>query len=129
MPYSNDLRQRVITCYQNGEGSYSKLSKRFQVHFQTVRNWVVAAQTENRLTPKPHQSGNCSPLQAEHRDFLLSLYAEQCDLTHREVCQKLKEEYGMKISISSFSYALKRLKIPRKKKPVLIPKNMKSPLD
>ena len=46
MPYSQDLRLRVIKAYENQEGSYITLSSRFQVHWQTVRNWVKAVQEE-----------------------------------------------------------------------------------
>ena len=115
MSYSYDLRVRVVEAYKNQEGSYRKLADRFKVHYHTVRLWIFIEKEENRLKPN-HKSGNTSPLQMEHRDYLEQLYGEKCDLTHREVCEKLKTEFGMDLSESSLSYGLKRLGITRKKK-------------
>ena len=118
MPYSQDLRLRVIAAYQNQEGSYSTLGTRFQVHWHTVRNWIKAVEEEERFTPKAHQSGNRSPLQEEHREYLEALYAANCDLSHQEVCDHLQKNLQIHMSVSSLSSALKRLQITRKKNTV-----------
>ena len=118
MPYSQDLRLRVIKAYENQEGSYITLSSRFEVHWQTVRNWVKAVQEEQRFTPKAHQSGNRSPLQEKHREYLEALYSDHCDLTHEEVCQHLEHDLQIHMSVSSLSRALQRLNITRKKNSV-----------
>ena len=53
LPYSADLRQRVLLADEHGEGNAAVLAARFRVAVTTVRNWVRAAVTEGRRVAKP----------------------------------------------------------------------------
>jgi hypothetical protein len=42
LPYSADLRERVLVAYEHGEGTAAALARRFRVALNTVKNWVRA---------------------------------------------------------------------------------------
>jgi transposase-like protein len=44
LPYSADLRERVLVAYEHGEGTAAALARRFRVALNTVKNWVRAAE-------------------------------------------------------------------------------------
>ena len=53
LPYSADLRERVLVAYERGEGTAAALARRFLVALDTVKNWVRAAESEGRRVAKP----------------------------------------------------------------------------
>lgn len=53
MPYSADLRERVLLAHEHGEGHAVALAARFRAAVNTVKNWVRAAETEGRRVAKP----------------------------------------------------------------------------
>jgi transposase-like protein len=57
LPYSVDLRERVLLAHEHGEGNAAALAARFGVAVNTVKNWVRAAATEGRRVAKPRGRG------------------------------------------------------------------------
>ena len=53
LPYSADLRERVLLAYEHSEGTAAALARRFRVALNTVKNWVRAAESEGRRVAKP----------------------------------------------------------------------------
>jgi transposase-like protein len=52
LPYSTDLRERVLLAYEHGEGTAAALARRFRVALNTVKNWVRALEREGRRSGK-----------------------------------------------------------------------------
>lgn len=57
-PYSIDLHQKIVTSYQNKEGSIRQLAKRFQVSPDCVRRLLKRFDTEGTIEPKCYSGGN-----------------------------------------------------------------------
>ena len=114
-PSSFDLRQRILSCYEKGQGTISQLAERFQVSQFFISQLLKRYREEKTLSPRPHPSGNRSPIQEIHRPFFEAELKENPDLTLVELCQKFGEHFGVTPSESAMSRALKRLKISRKK--------------
>jgi transposase len=68
LPYSTDLRERVLVAHEHGEGTAAALARRFRVALNTVKNWVRTAESEGRRMAKPLGHGPEPRLGAAERD-------------------------------------------------------------
>jgi transposase len=75
LPYSADLRERVLLAHEHGEGNAATLARRFRVAVNTVKNWVRAAVTEGRRVAKPMHHGPAPRLGTAEREILCRLVA------------------------------------------------------
>ena len=53
MNYSEDLRKRVVKFVIEGNNSRRKTSKVFDIHYNTVKEWVKIFKETGELSPKP----------------------------------------------------------------------------
>ncbi|EDZ65368.1 hypothetical protein NOC27_2048 [Nitrosococcus oceani AFC27] len=51
-PYSKDLRQKLITCHEQGELSEEVVAKRFLVSQRTFKRWWKHYQGSERMVPE-----------------------------------------------------------------------------
>ena len=72
-PYSNDLREKIITAYQNGEGSLRRLAKRFSVGLNFVWLLVERFRKTGQVEPKPHGGGPKRTITGNQADTLRQL--------------------------------------------------------
>ncbi len=114
--YSLDLRKKVLTAWQNKEGSQKHLAKRFDVSLSFVRDLLRLYRETNDITPKPQGGDRRSKLKSKEQELLQTMVAQQNDIYLREIQATLQQNQGIKVSISSLSRTLKRLKLGRKKK-------------
>ena len=56
-PYSTDLRERVLTAYEAGEGGQAEVAGRYRIGERTLPGWPKAAREEGRRAPKPRARG------------------------------------------------------------------------
>jgi transposase len=75
LPYSADLRERVLVAHEQGEGTAAALARRFCLALNTVKNWVRAAASEGRRVAKPLGRGPAPRLGAAEREVLRQLVA------------------------------------------------------
>ena len=116
MPYSNDLRHKVITAYQNGEGSMRDLAERFDVSLGFIRDlWKHYHQTGS-VRPKPHGGGRRSSFTNERLEQLKALVIEDNDATLEQLAERMRNRFGLECSKSSVDRALVRLGMTRKKR-------------
>jgi transposase len=87
-PYSVDLRERVVAAVEAG-ATRQAAGDRFGVSDSSAIRWVQRWRSSGELAAKRRGGGN-SPLEA-HAAILLSLVAEQPDLTLDEWCVALRE--------------------------------------
>ena len=99
-PYSLDLRQKVVDAYSNGEGSFRGLAKRFKVSLSFIQRLLKRYREEGTIAPKT-LGGGLTP-QLEPHTEQIHLLLEQCnDLTLEQLAQKLAQETGVKVSLST----------------------------
>ena len=110
--YSQDLRQRILETVQRGEGSLRQIACRFLVSLSFVTRLLRLHRNTGSLQPKPHGGGNPAVLGPEDLERLRELVQKQPDATLEELQQRL----GVSCSLMTISRALRKLKLPRKKK-------------
>lgn len=115
--HSLDLRQRILSAWQNKENSQRGLAKRFKVSLSFIRDFLRRYRQTNKITPKSRGGDHRSKIKGEDEELLKAIVADQNDIYLREIQEKLKQEKGIEISVSNISRKLKRLKLGRKKKP------------
>lgn len=108
---STDLRQRVITAYQDKQGTQVQLAERFCVSFQWVRKILRLNRLTGSVEPKPHGGGRTRVIDQEAGERLRQAVAANNDATLAE----LAEAAGVRASPSMVHRALKDLGITRKK--------------
>jgi len=112
-PYSLDLRERVVSAIEKGEGSYRKVAQRFCVSKNCVERWVTQKRTQGHVVPR-QQGGSVSSVM-EHQDQLLAIFEQQTDATLAEYCELLFDKTGLGVSQSTMCRTFQRLDLPRKK--------------
>ena len=113
-PYSTDLRERVLTAYEAGEGSQARVAERYRIGERTLSGWLKAAREEGRRAPKPRARGPAPP--GGEGAALAALVAEQHDATLTEYADRLAGRTGVRRSPAAVCRALKGLGLVRKKR-------------
>lgn len=115
-PHSQDLRQRIVDLYERGEGSIRALAERFQVSPDSVFHLLKRYRQTGSVAPAAHAGGSQATLRAEHHEVLRELVAADNDATLPQLAQRLEERTQLKVSASTISRTLSKLKITRKKR-------------
>lgn len=115
-PHSADLPQRIVTLYEQGEGSIRQLAKRFQVSQESVRLLIKQYRVTGSIAPKPYTGGPQPTLQATEHEVLRELVEADNDATLAQLAERLAARTGPHVSGSTISRTLSKLGITRKKK-------------
>jgi transposase len=110
--YSQDLRKRILDTVQRGEGSVRQIARRFLVSVSFVTRLLQLHRSTDSLEPRPHGGGNPPTLGPGDLEQLRKLIRQQPDATLEELRQRL----GVSCSLMTISRALRKLRLPRKKK-------------
>lgn len=86
--YSTDIRKRVIARVEGG-GSRREAAEDFELSPSTAVNWVRRFRETGECAARP-RGGSTSPLE-EHADTLLTMVAEQPDLTLDEALVAMRK--------------------------------------
>ncbi len=113
--YSLDLRQKIVDCYENKEGSIRQLAKRFKVSPDCVRRLLKRFSEEGTIEPKSYSGGNPALLESSHLEVLTTLVEEDNDATLPQLAQRLEAQTNLKVSTSTISRGIKKLNLTRKK--------------
>ncbi len=111
-PYSQDLRQRILETVERGEGSLRQIARRFLVSLSFVTRLLQLHRSTGSLQPRPHGGGNPAKLGPQDLERLRELVRQQPDATLEELRQSL----GASCSTMTIARALRKLRLPRKKK-------------
>lgn len=113
VPYSSDLRRRVLHACAMVEGTRAEIARRFAVSERIVYLWLAQERTEGRTAPKPHAGGVASRFDAA---LVRTLHAEQPDVLLAECAARYRARTGVAISVSSVERLVQQLDLRRKKK-------------
>jgi transposase len=117
LPYSADLRERVLMAWEQGEGTAAELATRFRVSKATVNNWRRAWRADGRRHAKTLGRGPAPRLDAGAREVLRELVTADKDATLAEYRDQLYERTGIRVSPAVLCLTLQRMALPRKKRP------------
>jgi transposase len=115
-PYSNDLREKIVRAYENGEGSQRTLARLFSVSEYFIRTLLKRWHESGCVAPKPQGGGRRPNLDQTARDHIRHLVASDPDATVAELCEQAKADCGQTSSSSAMCRLLQKLQLPRKKR-------------
>jgi transposase len=114
-PYSVDLRQRAVTAYERGEGSYVEIARRYDVCADSLRDWCRRYRAGS-LAPLPHSGGDRSILTDEDRDHIVKMALDRNDATLAELGDDLAAQRGVRVTEKTICVVLKERDVTRKKR-------------
>lgn len=115
-PYPPALRERVVTAYENGEGSYAELARRFDVGEATVDRWLARKRTSGGVEPLP-MGGARHPrkITEEGKAFIVQALTDVPDSTIPELVQAFEEVFGVRVGRETVRVAVGELGYTKKK--------------
>ena len=105
--YALALRERGVTAYERGEGSYAQLAALFDGDNRSLKRWVARWRDTQSVAPQPRGGGWPCPIDVT---VLLAVVRDRPDATVTELCW----EYNRRVprprptARSSFHRALRR---------------------
>lgn len=115
-PYSLDLRQRVVTAVEDGEGTIAEVAAMFRVGQTFVKKMLRLWRERGDLAPHPHGGGATAALTPPQLRALQKQVAQEPDATLAELRHFLEETEQVGVSEATVCRALQRLNLPRKKR-------------
>src|SRR5436853_4696724 len=112
--YSEDLRDRIVQAVDAGMNK-SETARLFGVSLNSVKRFVKLKQATGQLSPKP-RVGKKASISGDKVENLREQIKQTPDATLAERAEQWEQTQGVKLSRSTFSRTLKRLKITYKKK-------------
>ncbi len=113
--YSLDLRQKIVDAYNNKEGSYRQLAKRFRVSLSFVQTLLKRYRETGKLEPKPHAGGQSPKLSPEQSALIPKLVAEDNAATLEQLCERLEQRTGIKVSRATMGRLVQGFDLSRRK--------------
>jgi transposase len=114
--YSLDLRERIVTAWQRGEGSQAAVAARFGVSERCVRDLVRRQRESGSVAAKPHGGGTVGLATPAKLAALETQVAAHNDLTIAEHRERLVAA-GYQQSAATVGRWLLALRLTRKKRP------------
>jgi transposase len=114
--YSLDLRKKVLSAWENKEGTQRELAERFKVSLSFIRDFLRHYRETGETKAKPQGGDRRSKIKGKDQELLKKIVVEQSDIYLREIQESLEQKTGINVSISSLCRTLKRLELGRKKK-------------
>jgi transposase len=106
-PYDVALRERAVTMYESGVGSYAEVSDAIGIAIRTLERWVARERATGDVSPLPKRGGWRSPVDLP---TLYGVVQTRADAT----CEELRRMYnravgrGQHVSRSAIARALRR---------------------
>jgi len=113
--YSLDLRQRVVSAYENGVETIPEVAGRFQVSESFIKKLLARKRATGEIAPIGHRGGQRRRLSDKHRKWLLKTVLAEPDITLSSLQDRLLSEKSISVSVPTLSRELKGLNLRRKK--------------
>ena len=113
-PYSQDLRQRVMTVVTAGQQSLSEIAQVFGISESTVDKWCQRQRNTGSVAARPFAGGRRRVLR-DCSAVIRTAVKKQPDVSLAELCEQVQTIHGVHTSPSMMCRELQRLKLPLKK--------------
>lgn len=113
--YSPDLCAKITRAYDEGEGSQRQLARQFRVSLAFIQKMRRRQRATGDPAATRHTGGRRPLLSDEALALVAHLIREQNDLTLSELCERVFEERGVRVSVPTMYRTVRRLKLPHKK--------------
>jgi transposase len=113
--YSTDLRQKIVQAYTRRLGSQRALAEMFGVSMSFVEKLLRRHRSTGDVAPKPHAGGQKRRLESAAETVIREAVRATPDITLEELCARVADTPGIRVSVPTMCRALQRLGLPRKK--------------
>jgi transposase len=113
--YSLDLRQRVVSAYENGVETILEVAERFSVSPSFIKKLLARKRSTGGIAPVGHRGGQKKRLSDKDSKWLLKTVLAEPDMTLADLQERMKKEKGVSVSVPTLSRELRRLNLRRKK--------------
>jgi transposase len=113
--YSIDLRQKILSAWERRLASQRALADLFGVSVSCIEKLLRRYRTTGDIAPKPHAGGPRPRLDTTAATLIRRLMHDHADLTLEELCTRVADERGVRVSVATMCRVLQRLGLPRKK--------------
>ena len=113
--YSLDLRQRVVSAYENGVETILEVAERFEVSPSFIKKLLARKRSTGSIAPVGHRGGQQKRLSDGHRKWLLKTVLAEPDMILADLQERLEKEQNVSVSVPTLSRQLRRLNLRRKK--------------
>ena len=108
---SLDLRERILACYDNSEGTREQVASRYRVSLGMVKKLLQQRRRTGDIAARHRYSGRKAMILESHRQEMSSLLKSKPDLSLKE----LRRALGLKCSLPAIHYSLIALGLTYKK--------------
>ncbi len=113
--YSEDLRAKIIEVYEREAPSQRELARRFDVSLNFIVTLLRLYRTTGSLSPRPHPGCPPKKLTPKVLEHLEAELEKTPDATLAELRDRIDEQLGIHLGISTVHKALVKLGYRRKK--------------
>ena len=108
---SLDLRQRILSTYDEGRSTREKVSERYRVSLGMVKKLLAQRKRTGDIGSRYRYSGRKPYFTASHRTQLGNLIQKQPDMT----LEQMREKLSLSCTIPAIYYVLKDMGLSYKK--------------
>jgi transposase len=122
--YSTDLRQKIVQAYTRRLGSPRTLAALFGVSVSCVEKLLRRHRSTGAVAPQPHAGGRQRRLGAVTEAMMREAVRATPEITLEDLCVRVADTQGLRVSVPTMCRALQRLGLPRNKSrsmPVHVP--------
>lgn len=95
--YSIDLRQKILSAWQNKEGTQRELAKRFKASLSFLRDFLRRYRETGQIAARTQGGERRSKLKGKEEELLKIIVTEQSDICLREIQEEIKERKGIEV--------------------------------
>ena len=115
VPYSVDLRWRILWLHLYDELSYKSIACRLSVSLSTVCRIVKLYNRTDHVLPQPQQCEPCRLLGSREEDILMECLSEDPGIYLNELQYKLYQRAAVLVSLPTICNTIRRLGYTRKR--------------
>jgi len=109
---SQDLRERILTSYDNQEGTRQQIADRFRVSEGMVKKLLQQRRRTGDIRPRHYNSGRKRVIVDSHRRQLRTMLGKRPDMTLTE----LRDSLRLECTIQAIFYVLDDMGLTYKKR-------------
>jgi len=114
-PYGDDLRRKLLSAYDEGEGTLEELAERFLVSVGWAKKISAQRNRTGQTERVPHRAGRKPHAGPEAQQQVRAWIKAKPDLTLAEIQGKLHSQVTVTLSIPQIWHLLRRMGLRLKK--------------
>lgn len=109
---SLDLRERILSTYDNEKGTRQQVARRFRVSLGMVKKLIQQRRHTGEIGTRRHLCGRKPRILESHRTHMRDILKKKPDITLKE----LRAEAALECTLPAIHYVLKDMELTYKKR-------------